>query len=434
MKTLLLTLFVLVCSTWAAGAEKIVFKETFDNADALKKYRIVRQKNGVEFTVEKNTLFVHHKDVPHSGFIEIPIPMIKKGRLDFDVIVNAKRNISNGIGLTLDLYNISTFWHDACNDWRMYFPEPNAKRMLFFNIEPVGHQKIAAVKDYVKKHYRIRFDEEADLVEFYVDDMTDPTAARYDVSVFGHSFYQGGYLKIGSFGYAPEPYVTAISNIVLTEEIPEKNVKNDKKLTLLMEGMTSQHYPVKKLLAADDVKNIRQYTFDSPGHCDPNTNNYQYFKLPGFESVANAKYIIFNDAPNVHDALQKKILESVNDGAKLLIMGGFYSLNRGGFMNSRLGNALPVVMDKIWNLGGSDKKPLEINSDGSKAEIYYYLDLKAAADAKVLMYAGNVPLFFQKKYGKGTITVFTGLISGPVTKNIYWKTPVLQKIFTLALK
>ena len=201
-----------------------------------------------------------------------------------------------------------------------------------------------------------------------------------------------------------------------------------------MEGMTSQHYPVKKLLAADDVKNIRQYTFDSPGHCDPNTNNYQYFKLPGFESVANAKYIIFNDAPNVHEALQKKILESVNDGAKLLIMGGFYSLNRGGFMNSKLGNALPVVMDKVWNLGGSDKKPLEINSDGSKAKIYYYLDLKAAADAKVLMYAGNVPLLFQKKYGKGTITVFTGLISGPVTKDIYWKTPVLKKIFTLALK
>ena len=201
-----------------------------------------------------------------------------------------------------------------------------------------------------------------------------------------------------------------------------------------MEGMTSQHYPVKKLLAADDVKNLRQYIFDSPGHCDPNTNNYQYFKLPGFESVANAKYIIFNDAPNVHEALQKKILESVNDGAKLLIMGGFYSLNRGGFMNSRLGNALPVVMDKVWNLGGSDKKPLEINSDGSKAKIYYYLDLKAAADTKVLMSAGNVPLLFQKKYGKGIITVFTGLISGPVTKNIYWKTPVLQKIFALALK
>ena len=168
MKTLLLTLFVLVCSAWAAGAEKIVFKETFDNADALKKYRIVRQKNGVEFTVEKNTLFVHHKDVPYSGFIEIPVPMIKKGRLDFDVTVNPSKNVSSGIGLTLDLYNISTFWHDACNDWRMYFPEPNAKRMLFFNIEPVGHQKIAAVKDYVKKHYRIRFDEEADLVEFYV--------------------------------------------------------------------------------------------------------------------------------------------------------------------------------------------------------------------------------------------------------------------------
>ena len=113
-----------------SGADKVVFKETFDSPDALRKYRVVRQKNGAEFSVAGNALLIRHKHVPQSGFIEIPVPMIKKGRLDFDVTVKTEgTSISDGIGLTLDLYNISTFWHDACGDWRMYFPEPNSKRM-----------------------------------------------------------------------------------------------------------------------------------------------------------------------------------------------------------------------------------------------------------------------------------------------------------------
>ena len=435
MKSIWLIALSLLSATVVSGAEKIVFTENFESPEVLKKYRIIRQENGAEFSVSGKGLLVKHKNVPQSGFLEIPVPMIKKGRLDFDVTVNAvSGDISNGIGLTLNLYNIGTFWHDACKDWRMYFPEPNSKRMLFYDIEPVGHYKIAGINASKKLHYRIRFDEAADMVEFYVGDMSDPAAARYDVSVFGAAFYQGGFLRIGSFGYAPTDYVTRISNLVLTEEIPDLSVKPERDLVLVFDGLCSEHYPVRKILAEEPAQKIRQYIFDSPGHSTPNVNNLQYFKLPGFETIARAKYIIFNDAPNLDEALQKKILAAVDDGAKLLIMGGFYSLNRGKFTNSKLGDALPVVMDKVWNLGGAADQPLELKSAKHKGTIFYYLDLKPSADAKVLMSAGNVPLLMQKPYGKGRITVFTGLISGPNVKDLYWKTPLVKEIFESGLK
>ena len=128
------------------GAEKVIFSETFTKPDALKAWRQILKKDGAVFTVAPDGLHVNHKHLKNGGgFIEIPVPLIKKGRLDFDVEVVLKQGQRPGIGLMVELYNISTFFHDGCRDWRMYFPEANVKRLPYFNIEPVGHHKISSV-------------------------------------------------------------------------------------------------------------------------------------------------------------------------------------------------------------------------------------------------------------------------------------------------
>ena len=203
----------------AFAAEKVVFEEKFDSPDALKKWRIDTPADGPKYRIDKGALSVEHiHKFQERSYIEIPIPRIKKGKLEFDVLIDPDHSVAGDrIGLTLGFYNISTFWHDSCKDWRMYFPEPEAKRLPYFFIEPVGHRRISRVAKHKYQHYCILFDHDADLIEFYVDDMQDPKSARYDMSVWGHDYYQGSYLKIGSYAYASYPYRTLVDNVKLTE-------------------------------------------------------------------------------------------------------------------------------------------------------------------------------------------------------------------------
>jgi hypothetical protein len=427
MKFIFLLLFTAfsVC-----GAEKIIFSETFTKLDALKSWRQVLKKGGATFTVAPDGLHVNHKHLQSgAGFIEIPVPLIKKGRLDFDAEIVLKPGQSPGIGLMVELYNISTFFHDGCRDWRMYFPEANAKRLPYFNIEPVGHHKIASTSRNKKIHYRIRFDEATDLVEFYAGDMSDPASARYDVSVFGHAFYRGGYLRIGSFGYAPSDYYTRITNLTLTQEDNSNNQTAVRNQILVFEGMGSDHYVMKKLFSKE-AKNIRYYRWESSGACPGNYNNCQYFKMPGFTTCDNAKYIIFNDAPNVEKPLQEKMLQAVSNGAHLIIMGGLFTLNNGNFANTPIGDALPVKVDKKWNLAGDGNRPLVISGTKTKGVLFYYFPAELTSGAEVVFKAGNIPVLISKKYGKGKISVLSATPSGPDVKDAFWRTNCLAEMLT----
>ena len=77
------------------------------------------------------------------GYVEAMLPLYKRGSLDFDIrFTPAKDNWAMSLFLTF--YNITVFWHDACRDWRVYFPERNFNREQFFidnTIYDDGEQK-----------------------------------------------------------------------------------------------------------------------------------------------------------------------------------------------------------------------------------------------------------------------------------------------------
>ena len=183
-----------------------------------------------------------------------------------------------------------------------------------FNFEPVGHQKIAKVGKYKYVHYRIYFDEKLDLVEFYTGDMKDPKTARYDVSVFGHGFYRGGYLRIGSFAFTTDVYRTLVDNIVIREFSGETELQNKDQI-LIFDGISSNHYNVYPLLKKKNLWNdtgARHYVWNSPGaNIQAHKNNFSYEGMPGFQTVEKAALIIFNDTQNVEAPLQKQIIKTL---------------------------------------------------------------------------------------------------------------------------
>lgn len=418
----------------SAPGEKVVFSENFDAPDALSKWRISTAADGPQFRIDNGALSVEHRHKPNYGsFIEMRIPLIKRGRIDFDVLIDPDRkDPGNRIGLTLDIFNISTFWHDSCKDWRMYFPEPETRRLPYFFIEPVGHKKIATVPKYKYVHYRILFDHDSDLVEFYVDDLEDPKSARYDVSVMGHAYYQGSYLRIGSYGHTQNPYRTLVDNVVITEMKETKDGPGQKTENLVFDGFLTTYLPMKRVLKGEK---FRAYHWDCPAYNTSNTNNYQYMKLPSFQTVKNAGRIIFNDAPNLPEALQKRILRSVHDGADLIIFSGLCSLGKGNFKDTPLGRELPVVLTDEWAMAGHYDKPVVIDPKPGlvpeKAPLmFYYWNLKPAKDADILATAGNgkIPILFRRKYGKGSISVLTATVCGPAEKDSFWKTSFIDNI------
>lgn len=417
-----------------APGEKIIFSENFNSPDALSKWRISTAADGPQFRIENGALSVEHRHKPNYGsFIEMRIPLIKKGRIDLDVLIDPDHNDPRErIGLTLDIFNISTFWHDSCKDWRMYFPEPETKRLPNFGIEPVGHKKIAAVPKYKYVHYRIVFDHDSDLVEFYVGDLKDPKSARYDVSIMGHAYYQGAYLRIGSYGYAQNPYRTLVDNVVVTEILDQGGNAAKKTENLVFDGLLTTYVPMKRVLKGEK---FRAYHWDSPGHNVTNTNNYQYMKMPSFQTVKNAKRIIFNDAPNVPEPLQKKILDSVKEGSNLIIFSGLCSLGKGEFKDTPIGKALPVVLSDEWAIAGHSEKPIRLDAkpglvpkDG--AVMYYYWNLKPAEDAEILATAdnGKIPILLRRKIGKGSVIVLCATVCGPSKKDSFWNTAFLDNI------
>lgn len=218
----LLILLLAFCGS-ADSAGKVIFRQDFQgckDGTNLKElgWRVVAAPDQSVYRVSGGRLQVTcFNNKFNGGYAEIVVPVCRRGVLEFDVN-NAVQGAldARGLGLTLDIYNISTFWHDYCADWRRYFPEPTSKRITGFKVEPVGHRPIGKIKKGVWHHYKICFDTDKDIVEYYIDDMNDPAYIDADVPVLGRSEYEGGRLRIGSMGTMNGPVVCYIDNILLT--------------------------------------------------------------------------------------------------------------------------------------------------------------------------------------------------------------------------
>jgi len=436
---------LLTVPAWGEG--RIIFQEAFDKPEApvsLKElgWRVVSPPGHSTYTVEDGRLYV--RITPHKcrdGYAEIDVPVCRKGQIDLDAMIDPDHLHPKGIGLTLDLYNISTFWHDYCRDWRLYFPEPTGKRMDGFNVEPVGHKSVGSVKRNEWIHYRIRFDTDNDRVECYIGDMTDPAYIKGDAPVLGRAEYQGGKLRVGSFGLCAGSYRAAIDNIVIRslDDDEQSAGAETRDLHLLFRGISFDFYRIGPALRAAgvDPEAIRNYDLDFwRSSYMPKNNNLKFASFPGASSVGAARSIVLIDAPCgpediLPEFLQNDIIRSVHAGSRLVILGGLFTLDKGEFKGTSLERILPVELAGAWQIKGSDT-PLPIKAVApefakidwtGKPCVYYYHDLTPAKDTRILLEAGGKPLLVSRKFGAGEVLVFLGTVCGPPSETppIFWK-------------
>jgi len=435
-KMLMISIFSLFAACQCLAAERILYEENFDKcADGADLsslgWRVVSSDKQSNYTVKGGRLYIQCQQNPYlGGFAEIPVPLCRRGVLEFDANI-AIENAGNadGIGLTLDLYNISTFWHDSCHDWRQYFPEPVAKRMPWFNVEPVGHQSIGKLEKNQWIHYKIYFDTDKDRVEFYIDNMLDPCYINGEAPVLGRAEYQGRYLRIGNFGLMKGPVTYAIDNLSLRElDKDERSDAGQRNLVLLFQGISFPEYNIKPALIAAGVKeaDIRTYTLDFWRSAETPENMFKLSQLPGSTTMAQAKAIVLVDLPRgpkqvLPDFLLREFGEQINGGAHLIVFGGLFTLDKGEFQNSVMAKILPVEFENQWQVK-VQQEPLTIapTSPGvmegidwsAKPALYGFHQLKLKPQAETLLKAGEHPLLVRQKMGRGQVTVFLGTTCG----------------------
>ena len=308
------------------------------------------------------------------GYVSARLPLLARGSIDFDVKIDAPLS-GRTVGAFLSFYGVTVFWHDSCGDWRAYFPDPNAKREMAFDIEPVSHRRISRFKNGVWHHVRIAFDAPSDRIEYFIDDMSDPALIVGDRSVWGAAEFMGGELRIGGMG-GSRGGICSFKGIEFAERRDEAKAV-ERTETLVFNGMGGDFYGVHELLPKE---NARLYTVDTTRSMYLPLNSLKYAKLPGRDTVKRACRIVLADAPAgpdgaLPDFVLADIVEAVSDGAELVVLGGFFSLGKGEYAGTPLAKILPESV--------SDLKPFDASPDGPRID--------------------------ERKVGRGIVKVFSGM-------------------------
>lgn len=439
-----LLLLASLLSPHATAAERVLLAQDFDavaDGTTLDKlgWRLVDPGNTCRLVVKDKALRLTSLAAPRlrGGYAEIEVPLCVRGVLEFDV--TSDHDDRGGIGLYVDLYNITTFWHEYCGDWRRYFAEPVAKRLIGFNQEPVGHRPLAKFARHKPNHYRIAFDKSLDRVEYYLNDMKDPVYIDGGVPVWGRSEYLGGFLRLGNWGSTANRFDFTIDNLKLTSldtegDAPAAEAERDQ--IMLFSGLSSGRYAIRQALEAGGVpaERIREYLLQNTTPALGVENNFAASRLPGLAATARTATFVLSDFPVapaqiIPDCVLDDIVANVRKGARLVILGGMYSYARGGYGTSPLVWAVPLKMSTCWDVVAQDPPaPIAPAGDGLPGldwsggpTVSYLHTLEPDSGAKVLLTAGGRPFLVSKPLGKGEVLAVLGTAYGVETPAAFWK-------------
>jgi uncharacterized membrane protein len=110
----------------------------------------------------------------------------------------------------------------------------------------------------------------------------------------------------------------------------------------------------------------------------------------------------------------------VKNGGRLVVFGGFFTLEKGEYQRTPLAEVLPVELATPYATGkfakltkiNSRAKEYDWINSAAPFNVRYFHDLKLKKNAVVKMTADGKPMLVEWKYGEGSVAVFLGKKAG----------------------
>jgi hypothetical protein len=150
-----------------------------------------------------------------------------------------------------------------------------------------------------------------------------------------------------------------------------------------------------------------------------------------YEDLYNYDAVVMSDtSPPGKLEVRQMLNDFVNDGGRLVVLGGPWSLGLGTFPGTMLEKILPfeilkaqttkeiIPCDPPLLLGTKPGKPYD-----DKPTLFWRHQVPLKQGAEVLAYAGDIPVAASTKSGKGSVAVFAGTVLGEEKKGElpFWK-------------
>ena len=396
MKAFLGILFVVLGIQLAAA--DILWQADFNKKGELdwKKIRV----NANDSFVTDNGILVATcsalgKKVNTGSVYETALPDVDRGALYFEVLPNAGNSPSSSYNHLSLLIRFNGRLVSLRPDWWLYY------------FAKTGNRRLASIPSGKWLNFKIEFDRKAKTISYFYNDMASPVLVEKDVEFSGPVKFQ-----FGNYGLTSGTITNHIRNVRL-EKITAASAKKRSGVVVLR-GIDFDAYDI------DGI--IREFGISGkPVFCDVAfktglliKNEFYLTKSPLFARTRPELIIMadfpFNGTLSADDI--KELVSEVNAGAKLIVLGGMFTLNRGEFKNAAFNKILPVQIRTPWDIA---YKKENFSLDGADGAVAIYHKCPAVKGAKVSVKVENSPLLSSIKCGSGAVAVYNGIPGGRQT-------------------
>lgn len=377
MKKILIAFVVLlgIMSTYCMAAE-VIFSEKFNNIKSLEEigFKKIRDNKKDVFEIINGELRMTFFNSPYKGTSyrkKVAVP--KYGELNFELKISPAGDYDN-FSLQMKLGNLLFSFRKPY--WRIFRRGTN-KWLYAGKIDTDKYHKC-----------RIRFNTEKKYAEFYVDDMKNPVLVDNESDIRENA---NGELVIANYGHASGRIINILQNIEL-KKLDASAFEKAKNIPLegtwIFYGIDYENWRLADLRSKCPQPAEDFFLMTVGAHPETTLNKYELSPNPPVNVSRLPSRIIFADMPlrPVPEYARKNILHAVRNGAKLLILNGFFTLNKGDFAGTELAKILPLDVTDPWNdakiTGGTKKEFNTVFAACGKGEVSIFLNKKLSSQAE----------------------------------------------------
>ncbi|MBQ6471972.1 MAG: hypothetical protein IJJ33_08310 [Victivallales bacterium] len=332
------SVFLSILLATAVWAEPVFWQENFPQDGELSDHGwTLLEDNGKDvFRAQNGILTMNCHNSPYHGTAySTPLPLLPaRFQFTFQVMVGAG-NVGgyDHFSLKMNLGNLLLAFRNPF--WAIHRPATNT------------WEKLANLSNSAWHTCQIRFDTEKNTAEYFLDDLALP------VFVDMHSDLrpQPPSLTVANYGLTKGNLTNCLRNLTITA-LP-KSTLAERRLagTLLYRGVGTDTWPMDRLLQAGGEPCVTCHLeLANQPHLDNGNASFQLRPQPSPNPTTLPKCIILADFPAnaLPDYAVLQLLQAMESGATLVILNGYFTLDRGGFENSPLAPLLPVRWDGCW--------------------------------------------------------------------------------------